>query len=785
MSVFVLPDSYKSAVRAPFWLLIMPTSHAMLEPSSRFGVCRRFLPLGQRRICDALRLSFWLLFFFSSALISPVARAGEVRKTSWEVEISEFKTTPEFIFAVDKSRQQLALFERRSPLRLSRLFTCTTGQAVGDKEVEGDLKTPEGVYFVVQRIGGGLEFLKYGNEAYTLNYPNPVDRLRKKTGYGIWIHGRGEPIAPLQTQGCVSMNNEDLASLGALLRPGTPVLLTESFSHSQTQDAATVATVRTLEEKVRAWAKAWGQRSPSMFSFYDKEAYSLAQGEPFSRFQKQKERLFKMLPWIKNSISDIRVLQGPGYWVTWFYQDYQAPNLSTRGIRRLYWGKDASGDFKILGMEWSPGLTTGVLLASAEPALPPLESRPRTEGETPAPSASQASGATASDKPVQVKAGGSPQPETSAGAVPAVQEPGTVNAMEKPDTVRLAAAGSGTAKPAAAREPVAESGKAQLTAAELSAPSGEIGAASGARPVEGQTAPAIQDSVKPSAGLVVTAPDNAAPADQGPFADHVEDPRYGKMAEPPLRPGARNVASATPPVSSDSSNARAALALPPPLPAQGLAVVERPVVEKDAPSVVPPLAQGTARPGKDLSVAESPVSTPANSGEGVPLKSADNNGAEPLEGQAPLSLPERVEYPRPASDKNLPPEAPAVPGEANVTERVAERVEAWRAAWEAGNVDSYAAFYAPKARQEARRSAASIRKHKERLWRNAAPASVILEDIAIRMEEERVVVTALQTYRDSKGQGDRGRKTLHFEKTKGLWLITQENWSPLVDEANH
>lgn len=46
------------------------------------------------------------------------------------------------------------------------------------------------------KIASGLDFKEYGGIAYTLNYPNPVDKLRGKTGHGIWIHSKGLGIEP-------------------------------------------------------------------------------------------------------------------------------------------------------------------------------------------------------------------------------------------------------------------------------------------------------------------------------------------------------------------------------------------------------------------------------------------------------------------------------------------------------------------------------------------------------------------------------------------------------------
>ena len=726
------------------------TSNAM--PDRCFFIVRggRFRP-GLLPVAGAMFRA--LLPLLAVAVLVVPARAEESGRQPWQTVIEEHHATPERLIAVDKSRQQLSLFERRSPLKLTRLFTCTTGQSVGDKEREGDLKTPEGVYFVVQRIGAGLEYLKYGTEAYTLNYPNPVDRLRKKTGYGIWIHGRGEPLAPLQTQGCVSMNNEDLAAIGGVLAPGTPVALTESFSQSQGKNSREAATVSLLEKKSQAWAKAWGQRSASMFDFYDKQAYSLAQGEPFSRFQAQKERLFKQLPWINNAIRDIRVLQGPGYWVTWFYQDYKAPNLSTSGIRRLYWVPDGKGDFKIVGMEWAPGMTSGTLLASAEPALPPIEAQPRTEEQVLPPPAENAGTAEA------------PPAEPNAG-------------------IQVADA----------------SGKAP--AAPLAAP-----------PV--QTAPAAPAA--DTSGAAGTAAEAPAPEKRH-FADHVEDPRLGKMAEPPqaarlMAEKRAKEARAVPSVSSapfvpsapvaptaPESSRQPTLDLPPALPSQGLASAGRPPAAPVAPAVVP--AQPEEKSGDKGNASDLLASAPSASRlpeSGPVVAGRDDAGpAENGEGK-PAESRSREEPDAAASARDGGPRTPAAaergtgpvsggaakPSAEDVASLVSGRVEAWREAWESANLDHYMAFYAPRARQGSRSSAESIRKHKIGLWRKAAPASLTLEDMRIEVDQSSVTVAMRQEYADSNGGGDRGIKTLTFENVGGLWLITQETWSPLPDEAGN
>ena len=76
----------------------------------------------------------------------------------WAPMLSSYEHGPRRILAVDKSSQTLIMLERQSPLHEVRRFPCTTGQSIGDKSVEGDLRTPEGLYFVGYKINRSLDW---------------------------------------------------------------------------------------------------------------------------------------------------------------------------------------------------------------------------------------------------------------------------------------------------------------------------------------------------------------------------------------------------------------------------------------------------------------------------------------------------------------------------------------------------------------------------------------------------------------------------------------------------
>ena len=54
-----------------------------------------------------------------------------------------------------------------------------------------------------------------------------MDRLRGKSGFGIWIHSKGRPIATQKTQGCIAIDLADIDRLAPRLKPGMPVLVAQ------------------------------------------------------------------------------------------------------------------------------------------------------------------------------------------------------------------------------------------------------------------------------------------------------------------------------------------------------------------------------------------------------------------------------------------------------------------------------------------------------------------------------------------------------------------------------
>lgn len=296
---------------------------------------------------------------------------GTALAEGWQTTLSSHAYGPERIIAVDKASQELIMLERRSPLREVRRYPCTTGQLVGDKLVEGDLRTPEGVYFVGHRINRTLDWGLYGNIAYSLNYPNPIDRIKGKTGSGIWLHGRGKTFVPRDTRGCVALKVADMEDVATEAAYGTPVVIASDLEWTSAPGDSE-ADAQVVAEELQKWAADWQRMDDSFFEHYDGPLLNISEGLDFDNFKAHKNNIFAAKPWIHVMVDNVRAIPGPGYWVTWFDQYYRTVgHVSTTG-KRFYWQKDPDGNWKIVGREYvtpTEALDSKYLASKREEAL--------------------------------------------------------------------------------------------------------------------------------------------------------------------------------------------------------------------------------------------------------------------------------------------------------------------------------------------------------------------------------------------------------------------------------
>ena len=136
------------------------------------------------------------------------------------------------VIGVDVARTRLYLFEWSGKRWTKRGdWYVSTGWGGAGKRREGDGKTPLGVYFVTMQVESRALPEFYGAGALGLNYPNGWDRRRRRTGYGIWIHGEPRSLtsrASRWSEGCLIISNPALAALKrAIGEVSVPVIIAE------------------------------------------------------------------------------------------------------------------------------------------------------------------------------------------------------------------------------------------------------------------------------------------------------------------------------------------------------------------------------------------------------------------------------------------------------------------------------------------------------------------------------------------------------------------------------
>jgi murein L,D-transpeptidase YafK len=128
-----------------------------------------------------------------------------------------------------KSERKLTLFRDGRPLK--SYLVALGGSPVGDKQCQGDQRTPEGTY----RIELKNQASRF-RRSLRVSYPDATDRAEARKrgcspGGDIMIHGLGKEFAHLGklhratdwTLGCIAVTNAEIEEIWAAVDVGTAV----------------------------------------------------------------------------------------------------------------------------------------------------------------------------------------------------------------------------------------------------------------------------------------------------------------------------------------------------------------------------------------------------------------------------------------------------------------------------------------------------------------------------------------------------------------------------------
>lgn len=258
-----------------------------------------------------------------------------------------------YLFWVELRAGKLHLLERTEKGNYVKRKTVQTsiGKHGFGKEFEGDGKTPVGVYQLTSFLKDEQLNDYYGFGAYPINYPNVWDRISKRTGHGIWLHGlpKGVDKRPAQdSEGCLIIDNITLEEFGAHIKTGESlIVISETLDWlppSAEQPSADIL------DAIERWKEDWMAN--------DNVAYLANYHTNFTdtrrnleQWKTYKTRVNSTKSYIKVELSELSVVVYPGeenLVAIRFYQHYDSSNFRWQGWKHLLWRRDESGTWRIL-----------------------------------------------------------------------------------------------------------------------------------------------------------------------------------------------------------------------------------------------------------------------------------------------------------------------------------------------------------------------------------------------------------------------------------------------------
>jgi murein L,D-transpeptidase YafK len=255
----------------------------------------------------------------------------------------------EHLIVVDTTKSRLFLYKKTDAgLQYVADYYVTIGKNGVGKQIQGDKRTPLGVYFAGQKLTQPLADM-YGDGAYPLNYPNELDQHQNKNGSGIWLHGTPTDTysrPPRASDGCVVLSNPDLKALAPILQAGkTPVIIADNIewqdSNKSTAELESQESEKqALQKTIEYWRKDWvSQNTDAYLSHYSKKFFYNDGG--FQQWADYKRGIQAAKPKVTIQIDNVSMFGYPGaeqpMIVVNFVQDFRSPTLTNKMLKRQYW----------------------------------------------------------------------------------------------------------------------------------------------------------------------------------------------------------------------------------------------------------------------------------------------------------------------------------------------------------------------------------------------------------------------------------------------------------------
>ena len=251
----------------------------------------------------------------------------------------------ENLIVVDTTSSRLFLYKKvDGVLAYVADYYVTIGRNGPGKQIQGDKRTPLGVYFASKKLTQPLEDM-YGSAAYALNYPNELDLHQNKNGNGIWLHGTPTNTysrPPRASDGCVVLSNPDLNALAPYLVSGkTPVIISNNIKWLEKGKSNFQAMQqKELEHEIEQWRIDWASQQTDQYLSHYSQKFFYSDGG-FQKWANHKRGVQALKPKITININDISMFSYPNFdqtiVVVDFEQNFKSVNLQNKMFKRQYW----------------------------------------------------------------------------------------------------------------------------------------------------------------------------------------------------------------------------------------------------------------------------------------------------------------------------------------------------------------------------------------------------------------------------------------------------------------
>jgi murein L,D-transpeptidase YafK len=265
----------------------------------------------------------------------------------WQIDKSH-----QYVVVVDADKSRLYLYrnENGKPTYVADYYV-TLGKNGSDKFLEGDKRTPIGIYFAGNKLTKELPDF-YGGIAYPLNYPNEWDRRQGKKGYGIWLHGTPSDTysrPPLASDGCLVMANPELKSLEPVFKSGKTLFVIAN-NMQWLEENQVNQKKESLAKTLETWRKDWESQSTERYLSHYSTNFFSKDGD-YQGWAAHKRRVQASKPNVEIKLSNVSMLRYPNskqeMAVVNFEQSFKSNHLDSRMRKRQYWILE-NNDWKIL-----------------------------------------------------------------------------------------------------------------------------------------------------------------------------------------------------------------------------------------------------------------------------------------------------------------------------------------------------------------------------------------------------------------------------------------------------